>query len=182
MYSSSLIRTVLRPGVSDHVHISVLQQTLNGIKFSDPFSSTLLFYAGLHYGKHGADIVNLERILNEEGSKDLPLTFEESLKFLTLYFNDPATILTRWQGTVALEIIDEETALLNINESAIASGLNMKGSDFILDVDIDTTLCDFTAGFIQGRLSRICDEKIKVTEVTCLGVGSKFCQFKVEIE
>ena len=58
----------------------------------------------------------------------------------------------------------------------------MKVSDFILDVYIDTTLCDFTAGFIQGRLSRICDEKLKVTELTCLSVGSKYCQFKFELD
>lgn len=182
MYSSSLIRSILRPGVSDHVHISVLQQTLNGIKFSDPFFSTLLFYAGLHYGKHGADIVTIDRIIKEEGDKPLPMEFEESLHILKSYFNDPATILTRWQGTAELEIVDEETALLNINESAISSGLNMKGSDFVLDVDIETTLCDFTAGFIQGRLSRICDEKIKVSEVNCISIGSKYCQFKIELD
>ena len=182
MYFSSLIRTVLRPGVSDHVHISVLQQTLNGIKFSDPFFSTLLFYAGLHYGKHGADFAIIDRIIKEENGKSLPMSFEESLKTLKAYFNDPATILTRWQGNVELEMKDEETGLINIYESAISSGLNMKGSDFILDVDIETTLCDFTAGFIQGRLSRICDEKIKVSELTCLSVGSKYCQFQIELD
>ena len=182
MYSSSLIRTILRPGVSDHVHISVLQQTLNGIIFSDPFFSTLLFYAGLHYGKHGSDFAIIDRIINEENHTELPLAFLDGLKILKDYFNDPSTILTRWQGTVELEIKDEETAFLNVSESAIASGLNMKGSDFILDVDIETTLCDFTAGFIQGRLSRICNENIKVTEVTCLSIGSKYCQFKIELD
>ena len=182
MYTSSLIRNILRPGVSDHVHISVLQQTLNGIKFSDPFFSTLLFYAGLHYGKHGADFVILERIISEEGNKSLPMEFEDSLKILKRFFNDPAIILTRWQGIVDLEIVDDETAYLYVYESAIASGLNMKGSDFILDVDIETTLCDFTSGFIQGRLSRICDEKMKVSELTCLSVGSKYCQFKIELD
>ena len=182
MYSSSLIRTILRPGVSDHVHISVLQQTLNGIKFSDPFFSTLLFYAGLHYGMHGADFVTIERLIEEDSDKVLPLPFEDSLYILKGYFNDPATILTRWQGNVELEIKDDETAFLNVYESAIASGLNMKGSDFILDVDVETTLCDFTAGFIQGRLSRICEENVKVHEVTCLSVGSNFCQFKIELD
>ncbi len=182
MYSSSLIRNILRPGVSDHVHISVLQQTLNGIKFSDPFFSTLLFYAGLHYGKHGADFIIVERIVKEEGDLPLPMEFDDALRILKNFFNDPATILTRWQGIAELEIVDEETALLNINESAISSGLNMKGSDFVLDVDIETTLCDFTAGFIQGRLSRICDEKLKVSETTCISIGSKYCQFKIELD
>ena len=182
MYSSSLIRTILRPGVSDHVHISVLQQTLNGIKFSDPFFSTLLFYAGLHYGMHGADFAIIDRLIKDEADTVLPLSFEDSLNILKGYFNDPATILTRWQGNADLEIKDDETAFINIYESAIASGLNMKGSDFVLDVDIETTLCDFTAGFIQGRLSRICDEKVKVSEVTCLSVGSSFCRFKIELD
>ncbi len=181
MYYSSLIRNILRPGLSDHVHISVLQQTLNGIKFSDPFFSTLLFYAGLHYGKYGVDYAIIERIVEEKESIVYPMEFSKSLELLTAFFNDPATILTRWQGNAELEIINNETAYINIYESANASGLNMKSPDFILDVDVETTLCDFTAGFIQGRLSKLSSETIQVTEETCLSVGSEFCRFKITL-
>lgn len=180
MYRSSLIKEIIRPGFSDYVHISVLQQTLNGIKFSIPFFSTLLFYAGLHYGKHGADFAVIERLL--KGKVPLPIEFEDSLQFMVDYFNDPATILTRWQGNATLEIEDSETAYINIYESANASGLNMKNTDLFLDINTETTLCDFTAGFIQGRLSRLTTEKLLVTETTCIGLGSKYCSFKVVID
>ncbi|MFV2015995.1 MAG: V4R domain-containing protein, partial [Candidatus Heimdallarchaeota archaeon] len=183
MYSSSLIRTVLRPGVSDHVHISVLQQAMNGIKFSDPFFSTLLFYAGLHYGRHGADYAIMERLIRDKKVKPPPLEFEDALKSLREYFNDPATILTRWQGHVKLIFEDEETAYLQINESAISSGLNMKGSDFLIDSDGEIeTLCDFTSGFIQGRLSKITSETINVVETKCQSMGTLYCEFKVAID
>lgn len=182
MYSSSLFRKTLRSGFSDYVHISVLQQTMNGIKFSDPFFTTLLFYGGFHYGKFGADFAVIERLMKSMGDAELPIDFEDSLYVMRSYFNDPSIILSRWQGKVDLIFEDEETALLNVYESSIASGLNMKSSDFSLDVSLETTLCDFTAGFIQGRLSRICDENVKVTEVTCRGLGSKFCQFKIELD
>lgn len=190
MYKSSLIRTILRPGISDHVHISVLQQALNGLKFSDPFFSTLLYYAGLHYGRHGADVEILFRVLKERLGDDLPedtddiqLEFEDGLRALVDYFNDPATILTRAQGTVDLLFEDEETALVRIHESAISSGLSMMGTDFIIESDEEkVTLCDYTAGFIQGRLSRILEDDVQVEEVTCQSLGSAYCEFRVVLD
>ena len=61
----------------------------------------------------------------------------------------------------------------------------MKGSDFLIDSDGEIeTLCDFTSGFIQGRLSKIMDpsENVVVTETNCQSMGSPYCEFKVVLD
>jgi predicted hydrocarbon binding protein len=182
MYDSSLVRTVLRPGVGDYVHISVLQQAINGIKFSDPFFSTLLYYAGLHYGLHGADYAILERIIKEQDFDEPPLEFEDGIKALVSFFNDPARILTRWQGNAELVSMGDEDAVIRIHESAISAGLEV-GVDFVVELEKEQIrLENFTTGFIQGRLQRILDDDIRVDEITDYSGGSKFCEFKIELD
>ena len=183
MYNSVLIRSILRPNPGDYVHITVLQQALNGIKFSDPFFSSLLFYAGMHYGKFGADYDILQRILSKVGLK-APLEFEDACNTLREYFNDPATILTRLNGRVHLKMIDVETALLQIEESAISSGLSFEiGGALMFDVDKEkAVLCDFTAGFIQGRLEKLLDEPVRVKETNCISLGVSMCEFTIEVD
>ena len=181
-YNSALHRIILRPGIGDYVHISLLQQTLNGIKFSDPFFSTLLYYAGLHYGQYGADYAILERVLEENKIDKPPLEFEDALKTLVGYFNDPATILTRWQGRAELQFKDEETAIIKIYESAISAGFD-SNTDFIVDSDSSNfTLEDFTSGFIQGRLSRIMEDNVRVEEITDYAGGSKFAAYRINLD
>ncbi|MHA1168517.1 MAG: V4R domain-containing protein, partial [Candidatus Hodarchaeales archaeon] len=175
MYKSILFNVVLRPGLGDYVHISVLQTALNGIKFADPFYSSLLYYAGMNYGKVSLDL-GFQKIPEE------PPEFEEGCKLIEDYFNDPTTILTRKQGKVKLEIVDEETARIKIYDCATASGI----STFFTEAE--TFLCDFTAGFIDGRLTELLQEDVRVEETVCHGSidpdhkGDKFCEFKITLD
>ncbi len=175
MYRSTLFNVVLRPGLGDYVHVSVLQTALNGIKFADPFYSSLLYYAGLNYGK-----VSLN--LGFQGIPDDPPEFEEGCQMIEEYFNDPTTILTRKQGKVKLRIIDEETASIRIYDCATASGISTYFTD------TETLLCDFTAGFIDGRLTELLQENVRVEETVCHGStapdheGDKFCEFKIILD
>lgn len=183
MYNSSLIRTILRPNPGDYVHISVLQQALNGIKFSDPFFSSLLFYAGIHYGRYGADFTIIERIMKKHGYEP-PLEFEQACSVLHKYFSDPSTILTRMYGEVESIVEDDQTAIFRIYESAISSGLNFEVEGKLM-FEVDRTravLCDYTAGFIQGRLQRLIEDDIQVKETTCYSLGTPYCEFLIEID
>ncbi len=99
------------------------------------------------------------------------------------FFNDPATILTRWHGNTELEFEDEETAIFRIYESAVSAGLDISSSDFIVDLDKDQLkLEDFTTGFIQGRLSRILEDDVRVTEITDYSGQSKCAEYRVELD
>ncbi len=187
-YESVLMQRVLRPGVGDYVHITVLQQVLNGLKFADPFNSTLLYYAGAHYGRLGVDKVVLQSILFQEDSPyKLPLDFEDGIKVLEAYFNDPRTILQRNHGNVYVKFIDDETAHVKIMECATASG---SGSLQQPLVDIHgqekeeekIPLCDFTAGFIHGRLDLLLDEDVRVKEIECHSTGHNHCLFEVVLD
>ncbi|MHA2298146.1 MAG: V4R domain-containing protein [Candidatus Hodarchaeales archaeon] len=176
MYKSTLLNEVLRPGLGDYIHISVLQSALNGIKFADPFYSSLLYYAGIHYGK-----TSLEFGLQKRPEE--PPEFEDACKMIEEYFNDPNTILTRSQGIARLNIIDEETATLRIYDCATASGL----AAGVMETG-EIPLCDFTAGFIDGRLVEILQEGVRVEEIKCHTAfsseqeGEKYCEFKIAIE
>ena len=44
------------------------------------------------------------------------------------------------------------------------------------------TLCDFTAGFIQGRLARILEDDVRVEEINCQALKSDYCEFRVELD
>lgn len=188
-YESTLMKKRLRPGVGDFVHITVLQQILNGLKFADPFYSTLLYYAGAHYGRLGVDKVVLQSILFETDDHEpyqLPLEFEDGLKVLADYFNDPRTILRRRQGLVKVSFVDDETAHVRIKECATACGthismplVDMEGQ--IMEEE-RIPLCDFTAGFIHGRLDLLLDEDVRVKELECHSTGHNHCLFEVSLD
>lgn len=180
-YLSSLHQKILRPGINDYVHISILQQTLNGIKMSNPYFGTLLFYAGLYYGEFGADFAILERVLKTKNFDQPPLEFRSGLEAFIASLNDPSTILTRWIGKAELYFEDNETAIIKLFESAISSGLDFS-SDFFKDYNKEfLKLEDFTSGFIQGRLNRILDqgEKVLVEEITDYSKKISYVTFKV---
>ncbi|MHA2272639.1 MAG: V4R domain-containing protein [Candidatus Hodarchaeales archaeon] len=189
-YESTLMRQRLRPGVGDYVHISVLQQILNGLKFSDPFNSTLLYYAGAHYGRLAVDKVVLQSILFETDEPEpyqLPLEFEDGLQVLAAYFNDPRTILRRRQGVVKVRMVDDETAHVRIKECSTACGTHI-GETPLVDMqgqimeEEKIPLCDFTAGFIHGRLDLLLDEDVKVRELECHSTGHNHCLFEVVLD
>ena len=59
----------------------------------------------------------------------------------------------------------------------------MTKGDFMVDTDGKlVALCDYTTGFIQGRLTKIIDEDFKVEETNCQSFGSKFCEFTIELD
>jgi predicted hydrocarbon binding protein len=189
-YESTLMRKRLRQGVPDYVHISVLQQILNGLKFADPFYATLLYYAGAHYGRLGVDKVILQSILFEADRGkpyQLPLDFEDGLEVLGAYYNDPRTILHRNQGSVRVRLVDDETAHVRIKECATACGTYIAGQPLV-DMqgqameEEKLPLCDFTAGFIHGRLDLLLDEDVKVVEIECHSTGHNHCLFEVTLE
>ena len=180
----------LRPGVGDFVHITVLQQILNGLKFADPFYSTLLYYAGAHYGRLGVDKVVLQSILFETDDHEpyqLPLEFEDGLEVLVAYFNDPRTILRRRQGLVKVRQVDDETAHVRIKECATACGTHIGGQPLVdmegqIMEEEQIPLCDFTAGFIHGRLDLLLDEDVKVKEIECHSTGHDHCLFEISLD
>ncbi|HKZ42112.1 MAG TPA: V4R domain-containing protein, partial [Candidatus Hodarchaeales archaeon] len=90
----------------------------------------------------------------------------------------------RLNGRVHLKMIDVETALLQIEESAISSGLSFEiGGALMFDVDKEkAVLCDFTAGFIQGRLEKLLDEPVRVKETNCISLGVSMCEFTIELD
>ena len=110
------------------------------------------------------------------------LEFEDGLKTIVGYFNDPATILTRWQGNAELEIVDEETANITVSESAISAGLDISSSFFTETDKNQLRLEDFTTGFIKGRLSRIIADEIAVTEITDYSEGSNLSKYQITMD
>ncbi|MFX1512999.1 MAG: V4R domain-containing protein [Promethearchaeota archaeon] len=184
-YESMLMTKILRPKVGDWCHISLVQQALHALKFSDEFYSTLLYYAGAHLGHAGVDKATINQIIRKKKLIP-PLEFEDGIKLVKSYFNHPTTVLSRMQSGAQARIIDDETATIDIFECATASGLDIS----LFQTEIGTEekratpklLCDFTAGFIHGRLDIVLDEEVRVQETECHSTGADFCRFKVELD
>ena len=186
-YHSSLMSKTIRPNIGhDFVHISVIQQLVNSVKFADPFNASLLYFGGYQYGVLGRDINTLRDILSRKGDISLPVDFEEGCRILEAYYDHPTTLFSRQQGLVELELIDDETAEFTIYEDAMASGLDFSSETFLPGlVDSMTHLnpvCDFQSGFIHGRLNLIIEEDLEVKETECQVFGQKQCKHKVSLD
>jgi predicted hydrocarbon binding protein/glutaredoxin len=179
MYNSALIRKRIRPS-GDYVHISVFQHALTSIKFTDPFYGTLLYYAGLYHGREGIDFAVIDRLAKRNGL-ELPIEFEDGCHLLGAFFNDPSTILTRLQGTVDVKIEDDETAYFKVYESAISTNLLLQADDSVFPTTKEVRLGDYMAGFITGRLEKMVDWEVKVTQTHCQSKGDAFDQYKAEL-
>ena len=120
----------------------------------------------------------------KKSNLESPLEFGVGCKALLGYLNDPSTILTRLYGQSFLEVEDEETIRIKIYESAISAGLNFEvEGQLLFEVDREkAVLCNFTAGFIQGRLERILEDDIRVKEVSCHSLGFSYCEFIIELD
>ncbi len=184
-YQSMLMTNILRPKVGDWCHISLVQQALHALKFSDEFYSTLLYYAGAHLGHAGVDKTTIMEIITKK-DLTLPLEFEDGIKLVKSYFNHPTTVLARMQAGARAEIIDDETAIIDIFECAAASGLDISvlGSELTSEEQKSAPklLCDFTAGFIHGRLDLVLDEDVRVRETECPSTGADRCRFEIELD
>ena len=69
---------------------------------------------------------------------------------------------------------DEDEMILKIHENAYASGANLS------ETNLNETLCDFTAGYLAGRLALIVKDPPIVSETKCHGTGHSHCEFRIE--
>ncbi|MFX0094894.1 MAG: V4R domain-containing protein [Candidatus Hodarchaeota archaeon] len=186
--SLRMTRQLRRRG--DFVHISALQQVLASFKVSDPFSSTLLYFAGNRFGSMGADKYTLMKIVGrtmQRKNLQFPFEFDDAVDLLVQYFRHPSVMLSRSHGLVEYEITDDEEAELRVYENASAAGLRIelppelgeRPKDFLKPV---TKMCDFTAGFIAGRLKVLMGAEPTVQEASCFGSGADHCRFSIELE
>ncbi|MFX0016517.1 MAG: V4R domain-containing protein [Promethearchaeota archaeon] len=188
MFDSVLFRRRMRPAIGDYCHISVLQHIITSVKFSDPFNSTLLAYAGQNYGQILEDVGSISRIMMRQNlNYAFPMEFPQACEVLAHYFNKRGH-LTRIHGDVTVEIIDDESAIFRIWESAETSGIDLSTVDLsALFPGIEkptkvNTLDDFMAGFLNGRLNLLVEDEIIVREINCQANGHQYCEFEAELD
>ncbi|MFX1285659.1 MAG: V4R domain-containing protein [Promethearchaeota archaeon] len=192
MFDSILNRRQMRPGIGDYCHISVLQHIITSVKFSDPFNSTLLAYAGQSYGQMLEDVGSISRIVSQrnlDGEEYLPpAEFPQACELLGYYLNTPGRLLSRIHGVATVEVIDDESAVFKIWESAATSGIDLSTVDLsALFPGIEkptkiNTLDDFMAGFLNGRLNLLVEDEIIVRETKCQANGHPYCEFEAELD
>jgi len=155
----------------DFVHIGFLQQIISALKQTDDYTTMLLYSAGFEFARMSPkEALSREIWLNKFS---LPLTFKDAVATVAKAFEFPTEILRRSGSFSKWEIIeDDEIAEITIYECCYATGFDNKGK----------TYCDFTAGFIAGRLSLIFNEEIIVEETRCHGNGHQYCTFRITIE
>ncbi len=172
-YDSILMTQALRPNDIDYVHISTLQQQIMSLKFRDRFCGALLYSAGRELGVIGPGKEIIYEILEEE---TLPIdSLKKAVEILHRYLTHPTNYLKREYSFVEIhEGEDEDEMYIRIYENAYAAGA---------DLSVDgkgETLCDFTSGYIAGRLALMLKDPPVVTETKCHGTGSKYCEFRIE--
>ncbi|MHA1994455.1 MAG: V4R domain-containing protein [Candidatus Hodarchaeales archaeon] len=190
MYESLLNKKWMRPEIGDFIHISVLQHILTSLKFSDPFNSTLLSYAGQHYGQILEDIGIISRIINRRGldAKLLgAMEFEQACEVLSYYF-DKNLSSPKILSDVVVQQIDDESAIFKVWESAATSGIDLTTVDRVnlfpgLDQPPEVNMLDdFLSGFINGRLDLFIEEDVIVRETKCQASGHPHCEFLAELD
>ncbi len=189
MFDSILFRKIMRPGMGDYIHISTLQHILTSVKFSDPFNSTLLAYAGQNYGQMLEDVGSISRIIHRRDlGYTFPMEFSQACEVLGYYFSAPGRQQTRIHGEVTVELIDDESAVFKVWESAATSGIDLSTVDLsALFPGVEkppriTTLDDFMAGFIGGRLDLLVEDEVIVRETKCQANGYPCCHFLAELD
>ncbi len=172
-YNSLLMKEALRPNAMDYVHISILQQQVMSLKFRDKFCGALLYSAGRELGVIGPGKNIIYELIEDA---QLPIeTVKQAVEILQRYLTHPTNFLTREHSFV--EVYpgeDEDEMYLRFYECAYASGANFS------ETNLSETLCDFTAGYVAGRLSLLLKEPPIVTETKCHATGDNFCEFRIE--
>ena len=191
MYDSLLNKRWLRPAIGDFIHISVLQHILTSLKFSDPFNSTLISYAGQHYGQILEDIGSIGRIIERRGIEAELLgamEFTQACQVLGHYFNSPGILSSKIHADVVVDIIDDESAMFRVYESAATSGIDLTTVDLsalfpgVEEPPKVSFLDDFLSGYINGRLDLLVEEDVVVREVKCQASGARYCEFLAELD
>lgn len=187
MYESVLNKRPMRPGIGDFIHISNLQHILTSLKFADPFNSTLLAYAGQHYGQILEDVGIISRIMKRRNlNYGSPMEFPQACEILGYYFNNMK--LTRIQDEVTVEMIDDESAIFKVWESAATSGIDLSTVDLsALFPGVEkppkiNTMDDFMAGFINGRFDLLVEDEVIVKETKCQASGHECCEFLAALD
>lgn len=168
-HDSLFMNKILRKR-GDYVHISLLQQIISALKETDEFTAMLLYSAGFEFGK-----MSQKESLSREIWKNnfsLPLTFEDATATVAKAFEFPTDVLRRQNSFADHKIIDEETAEITLHECCYSSGFENRGK----------TYCDYSAGFIAGRLSLIYNQPLIVEETKCHGNGHQYCTFRITLD
>jgi predicted hydrocarbon binding protein len=172
-YDSQLMKAALRHNIKDYVHISSLQQQIMSLKFRDNFCGALLYSAGRELGVIGpGKNIIYDLVANET----LPIeSIKKATEIIQKYLSHPTNYLKREYSFVEVhEGEEDDEMLLRIMENAYASGANLS------ETNLNEVLCDFTAGYLAGRLALILKDPPIVTETKCHGTGHGFCEFKIE--
>jgi predicted hydrocarbon binding protein len=191
MYDSLLNKKWMRPEIGDFIHISVLQHILTSLKFSDPFNSTLIAFAGENYGRILEDFGNISRIIHRrELDANLlgAMEFPQACEILGYYFGNISSLSKIHSPDVVVKQLDEESAVFRIWESAATSGIDLSTVDLsalfpgVEDPPKVSFLDDFLAGYINGRLDLFVEEDVAVRETKCQASGSRYCEFLAELD
>ncbi|MFW9991460.1 MAG: V4R domain-containing protein [Candidatus Odinarchaeota archaeon] len=167
---SLFMKRQFRPKAGDFVHISAVQQAFTALKMMDEFTGMLLYSAGNENGLISPKNVLL-RELFKTGARP-PLEFNQAVKVIAASIAHPTSLLPRTHSFVNYEIIDEDVAHLIIDENVFSAGSSNTGTSF----------CDWTAGFIAGRMRLLTIGEPVVKEIECTGTGAERCKFEISIE
>ncbi|MHA1448995.1 MAG: V4R domain-containing protein [Candidatus Hodarchaeales archaeon] len=167
---SLFMKHQLRPKTGDFVHISTVQQAFTALKMTDDFCGMLLYSAGSEHGLISPKEV-LVRELTKRGARP-PLEFNQAVMCIAASMSHPTSLLTRNHSFVSYNIVDDEVAHLVIDENAFSAGSSNTG----------VTFCDWTAGFIAGRMRLLVVGDPVVKEIECAGTGAERCKFEITLE
>jgi predicted hydrocarbon binding protein len=169
---SHFMKKRLRPKIGDYVHISVVQGTLTAIKLKDKFLGMLLYSAGSTFGLTGPGKHIIQNLISHLNVNQ-PMELEQAVKLLVKELQHPKTLLTRQHSFIDYSIDEEnEKARITIHENVYASGLG----------NVNEKFCDFTAGFIHGRLQLLISDNLYVKEISCHGSAESDCTIEITID
>jgi predicted hydrocarbon binding protein len=171
-YQDSLFfKKRLRPKYGDYIHISVVQNSLMSLKLMDSFLGMILYSAGSTYGLSGPGKDIIQNLISEKKIEQ-PMELETALELIVGELKHPTTLLARQHSFVTYSIVEKESAgHITISENVYASGAG----------NVNEYFCDFTAGYINGRLRLLLVDEIVVKEVACHGSGDQVCKFEVTV-
>jgi predicted hydrocarbon binding protein len=168
---SLLLKKRIRPKIGDFIHVSVVQQALTALKLMDPYCGMLMYSAGSTYGLTGPGKHILQQAIADQGL-ETPMSLEMAVQLVNGELQHPTSMLARQHSFVDFKILSAESAEIIIQECSSSAGAT----------DIQETFCDFTAGFINGRLRLLCNEEIIVKEIKCHGSGHETCTYQITLE
>ncbi|MHA2299088.1 MAG: V4R domain-containing protein [Candidatus Hodarchaeales archaeon] len=167
---SLFMKRRMRPRAGDFVHISAVQQAFTALKMIDNFTGMLLYSAGNENA-----ITSPKKVLVDELSEMKarpPLDFNQAVKVIATSMAHVTSQLPRTHSFVNYEIVDDEEAHLTIEENVFSAGSS----------DLEMVFCDWTAGFIAGRMRLLTVGEPIVREIECQGTGAERCKFEISLD